>query len=233
MSDWKPPTGGALDDTKWPETLVAKAIEPTADDDRLHGYSVLGDLARHYAHSDLIYLSLVGELPDEFQSTLFRVAMGSLATPTVNEAPSHAGLLGRICGGALASSIAAATIALADQARTLVQRHAELRTWLAAPTDAAPAAACDPADTAWVKTLVETLAMSGTPTRTVRHEMSRDAARLCVLFEAGLTSAEQMEAAIVTARISGVIAELLLAGPRDLGSYPVKLPPFHYVEDAP
>lgn len=233
MSDWKPPSGGALDDTKWPETLVARAIEPDPADDRLHGYSVLGDVARHYAYSDLVYLSIVGELPDDRASTLFAVALASWATPAVCEAPTHVGFLSRICGGALASSIAASAIALAEQARSIVERHAALLGWLAGPISASPASACEPTDAAWVRTLLDTLAMRGAASPVVRPEMSRDAARLAVLFEAGLRTAEQMEAAIVAARVSGVLSETLLAGPGDLGTYPVKLPPFHYVEESP
>lgn len=230
MPDWKPPTSGALDDTTWPETLVAKAIEPVGADDRMHGYSVLQDLARHYEYSDLLYLSIIGELPDKAPSVMFRVALCSLATPTVNEAPSHVGLLSRICGGALASSIAAATIALADQAKSIVQRHAELLHWLCHPSDSPPPSACDAADAEWVRTLFETLASTGVPTHMLHLGMSRDAARLSLLFEAGVQTAEHMQAAIVSARMSGVMAEILLATPRDLGLYPVKLPPFHYVE---
>jgi hypothetical protein len=61
--------------------------------------------------------------------------------------------------------------------------------------------------------------------------MTRDAALLTLLWEAGLRTAEQLQAAIVVARVGGLCAETLAARPGDFASYPVKLPPFHYEED--
>ena len=82
MTDgWKPPAPGALDDAAWSEHLLARAIDAGASDDRLHGYSVLDDVSHHYPFSDLIYLALVGELPDPRRSSLFALALFSFATP--------------------------------------------------------------------------------------------------------------------------------------------------------
>jgi hypothetical protein len=226
---WKPPAPGALDDTAWPEQLVGKAVLPGANDDRFHGYEVLGDLARHYSYSDVVYLAIVGELPDDRASRLFHCAMCSFATLPVTEAPGHVAVLARICGSTLASAIGVGALTLADQSREMVSQHAALLVWLASPTAQLPPEHTTTADASWVRALCE----AAGDTKLVRPEMTRDAARIALLFEAGLRTREQLEAAVISSRISGLLAETLKAGPADLKLYPVKLPPFQYVEDAP
>jgi hypothetical protein len=61
--------------------------------------------------------------------------------------------------------------------------------------------------------------------------MTRDAARIALLYDAGVRDPDRMEAAIVASRMLSVAAEALATGPSDLGSYPMTLPPFHYIED--
>lgn len=229
MTDgWQPPARGALDDTPWPEQLVAKAIEPGADDDRLHGYAVLGDLARHYELSEVLYLAIVGELPDTAQAARFRVALISLTPIGVNEAPTHVALLSRICGGAMSSALGAGLVVAADQARFKLEANRALFAWLANPIGPPPAELCssDPDDARWVAAL----RVAAPDSTLVHHLLSRDAARIALLYDAGLREPAQIEAAFVASRVCGIAAEALRAGPKDLGSYPVKLPPFHYIE---
>jgi hypothetical protein len=230
MTDrWQPPASGALDDTAWPETLVAKAVEPGVEDDRLHGYSVLGDLACHFEFSEVLYLAITGELPDASAAARFRIAMIALASMGVHEAPTHIALLSRICGGAIASALGAGLVATADQARFKVEAQSDLLKWLHSPVSTPPETSCSKTadDAAWVRTLCSVIPDS----ELVRPELGRDAACIALLFEAGIRTPEQFETAFVASRFCGLAAEALSASPADLGSYPVKLPPFHYVED--
>ncbi len=226
MAEWQPPARGALDDTPWPDKLVARAIDPTPADARLHGYRVLGDLARHYEHSDMLYLAITGELPDEPSSRLFRIALACFAPLSVNHAPTHVAVLSRICGGALASALGAGIVAAADRARSLVEHHRALIAWLADPRDAPPATYVD-VDSDWLTALRDAVPQ---PIGALRLPWTHDAAGIVVLHASGLRVADQIEAAIVSASAIGVIAEALQAGPDDLRRYPVKLPPFHYVD---
>ncbi len=219
--DWKPPSGGALDDTVWPERLVAKAVDPS--EGRIHGYSVVDDVARHYPYSDLVYLSIVGELPDDRASELFRVALCSLAPIGVNQAPTHVGVLGRICGAPLASGLGAGLMVLADHARVMVAEHAALLAWLEAPDT-------DPPRELLVPEMAPVDPLRARLPDVVRWPLGRDAARIVVLHAAGLRTPEQIEAAIVAGGLCGLVAETIVAVPSDLGNYPVKLPPFHYRE---
>lgn len=229
MSDgWQPPTPSALDDTVWPETLVAKAVKPGAQDDWLHGYSVLEDLARHFEFSEVLYLAITGELPDPVSASRFRVAMIALAPMAVHEAPTHIALLSRICGGAIASALGAGLVAVADQARFKIEAQRDLIAWMNSPVSSPPQTACatTPDETAWVRTL----RLAVPDAELVRPELCRDAACVALLFEAGIRTPEQLEAAFIASRFCGLAAETLRSGPTDLQSYPVKLPPFHYVE---
>jgi hypothetical protein len=140
-------------------------------------------------------------------------------------------VLGRLCGATLASSVGAGVIVLADQAREIVHQHAELVAWLAAPTTETPACARGDAGP-WLATLRDALASVGVACTAIRTDMSRPAAQIALLFSAGFRTTEHLEAAIVTSRLPGLLAEALVTGPQDLGTYPVKLPPFHYVEVA-
>src|SRR3569623_2751795 len=100
MTDsWEPPARGALDDTAWPTQLIARVVAPGDDDDRVNSYAALGDLARHYSFTDLLYLGLVGELPSPGASRQFHVAMMAAAPVSVREASVQAGVGGGGGGG--------------------------------------------------------------------------------------------------------------------------------------
>ncbi|MEO8846978.1 MAG: hypothetical protein ABI591_28820 [Kofleriaceae bacterium] len=230
MTDaWTPPSHGALDETAWPERLVAKAVSRGDSDDRLHGYALLGDLARHYSFSDVLFSGLTGELPDRAASRRFALALLASAPTSVAEAPTHVALLGRIAGGAFSAALGAGLLSLADQARSKTEHHAALVAWFADPSGELPACACDAtgADRAWIASLQATLGGEAT---LVRAGMSRDAAKLALFADAGIREPERVQAALTVAGSLGVIAEALLAGPSGLGAYPVTLPPFHYIE---
>jgi hypothetical protein len=229
MADpWIPPSHGALDDTAWPERLVAKAVSRGLTDDRLHGYAILGDLARHYSFSDVLFSGLTGELPDRASSQRFALALLASAATSVAEAPTHVALLGRIAGGAFSAALGAGLLALADQARSKTEDHAALIAWFENPLELPPSARdFAGTDREWIASLLSTL---GDATTFVRVGMTRDAARLALFADAGIREPERVQAALTVAGSLGVIAEALLAGPADLGSYPVALPPFHYIE---
>jgi hypothetical protein len=233
METWKPPAAGPIDDTPWSTVLVARAVNRRSDDDHLHGYAMLGDVARHYRYPDALYLAITGELPDERASILFDVALLAFGSISVNEAPCHVAVLSKICGGTLASSLGAGLVAAADQARTTVEAHSALIAWLRNPTDVVPTDACDSDDATWIRQLRNCAQHRGAMPMLVRDGMSRAAAVLALLYEAGLTNIEQLQAAMIASRLSGIAAEAIATSPKDLKDYPAKLPPFHYVERAP
>jgi hypothetical protein len=225
MTDaWKPPSSGALDDTVWPDQLIGRAVATDPVDDRLYGYGLVNDIARHYAFSDLVYLGIVGELPNREASHVFHVALCAAAPVSVAEASSHAAVLARLSGSTFASALATGLLIAADRARFIVAEHAALLAWLAQPTATPPVEFCGDADTAWVANVTAVSGVALAPT------LRRSAALLALFHAAGVAKPEQLEAAIVAAQVASISAEALQTGPQHLAQYPVKTPPYRYVE---
>lgn len=224
---WTPPAPGALDDTPWEQQLLARAFETVADDDRLHGYAVLGDISRHYTFSDICYLAITGELPNKESSSLFHSALCSCMAVSAGQAPAHIAILSRLSGTTMAGAIAAGMAAIAHDVANIVTFHAPLLPWLANPQTTIPAQFTT-LDREWVTTLINALPL---PCTLVRSEMTRSAAVIALFYASGVCSPEQVQAAMMMARCCGLPAEPLLTGPEHLGQYPVKVPEFRYVEE--
>jgi hypothetical protein len=224
---WNPPSSGPIDDRSWPDCLVAKAVDPRSTDARMYGYAILGDLAPHYSFADTLFVSLTGELPhDRAQAKLFEQALIAWSPISIAEAPTHVAALSRLCGARLSAALGAGLAVLGEHAHDVVNRHRQLVAWLAAPTGAMPAVATAPSAPEYVQHLQH--AIGATPS--LSSELSIDAARIVLLFAAGLRTEDQLVAAIMAAGTCGIFAEALSYGPPDLPSYPITLPPFQYVE---
>jgi len=227
-TSWQPPSSGPIDDVTWPDKLSGAVVEAFGSDDRVHGYSVLGDLARHYAHSDHLFLAVTGDLPSDRASRLFRLGLIAWSPVSIAEAPTHVAVLSRICGGTFSAAMGAGLATLAERARSIVESHEPLLAWLAHPDPTLPAVATAP-DGAAVE-WIDTLRALAEDLQLLDARMTRTAASLTLLFEAGVRDSERMQAAIVLAGSASVLAEALAASPKDLPAYPITLPPFHYVE---
>jgi hypothetical protein len=116
---WDPNAPTPFSQNPWPDKLTARVVQP-GDDPRIHGYAVAADLAKHYRFSDVIFLSITGELPTEDQSAKFERALILLSPISVAEAPSHAASLARVCDGSNSAVIGTGAMALAEQARFAV-----------------------------------------------------------------------------------------------------------------
>jgi hypothetical protein len=220
---------GPIEDLPWPSVLTARVVDcgsPT----RLYGFAVHADLAKHYRFSDVIYLTLTGELPTDVHSRWFCVALTLLSPARVNEAPAHAAMLARLCGSRTSGVIATGAVALAEQARFLLHEHAELLEWLIHPRDQLPVGfrAADDGERAEVAAVLD--ALGSEAAKKIRTaDPSLVSLFLCVLVECGIVSHERLEAAICIARLPCVIAEALAARPGDFRGYPMNLPSFEYV----
>ena len=222
---------GPLDIASFPETLSARVVTP-GPRPRLHGYDVEGDLARHYGPADLLLLSLAGELPSPEASAALGVALTFLAPVSVAHASVHAAVLARTCGTTSCSTIGVAAIGLSEQARVLLDEHAELLAWLSTRSGPLPARfrATEPADREATARLRDALADTRFAAPELDEEPTRDAALLLVLFRSGLTERSQLEAAIVTARLPGAVAEAMRVKVADFNQYPTNLPRYLYQE---
>jgi hypothetical protein len=223
----RPP--GPVEQHPWPEELRGNVVTPGARS-RMHGYDVEGDLAKHYRFSDVVLLALTGELPSDEQSIAFDTAMTFLAPLSVAEAPTHAAVLASITGSRSSAILGVSAIALAERARTLVADSTPLLQWLAAPGGTLDARFRDdaPGERESVQRLRDALARRGVRIAALDASLSREAALVATLWFAGLTRPEQMEAALVTASLPGVVAEAPFHKVASFREYPMQLPPFRY-----
>jgi hypothetical protein len=223
--------GSPFDSVEWPQKLKARVVTAGALP-RIHGYDAEADLALHYRFSDTVLLALTGELPDDRTGRAFEVAMQYLAPTSVAEPPAHCGLLARLCGARTSGILGATALAAAEQALFLAEGHAELVEWLERPEGAPPVnhLAADEAERAAVSRLRAAVARTGFTCPTLELDFSREAALLALLHACGLKAAEQMQAAVVIARLPCALAEAFAASPTAFREYPMNLPPFEYEE---
>lgn len=222
---------GPLESATFADKLSARVVTP-GDSPRVHGYEVETDLARHYDATELLFLSLTGDLPAPQAASALRVALAFLAPVSIAHASVHAATIARLCGGTTSATLGVAAIGLAEQARVLLDEHAEWLAWLEAPAGEPPAAlrSNTAAEQASVEHLQTAVAESGLAVPELELGLTRDASLLAVLYRAGLKQRKQMEAAIVTARLPVAFAEAATKKVADFTRYPMKLPNYRYVE---
>ena len=222
--------GRPIDEAEWPSQLTARVVSPGAQP-TLHGYDVETDLATHYSFAETILLSLTGEPPTKGHGRAFEILLQFSAPSPVNEAPTHAAVLARICVGTTSSILGTAAVGLAEQARVVAESH---RSWIAALAN--PVAALPPefrATSDEERLSVERLRHAlreHLRVPALEHDVSRTAAVLAGLYECGLHGADQLESALVLARMPTALAEALATPPGSYRHYPVLLPPIAYDE---
>ncbi|MBN1607123.1 MAG: hypothetical protein JW940_10855 [Polyangiaceae bacterium] len=222
---------GPLERGTFPAHLSARVVTP-GDRPRVHGYDVEGDLALYYPPSDLVFLSLTGELPTPEVSRAFAIALVFLAPVSVAHASVHAAVLARLCGAAAAASFGVAAIGIAEHARVWVEEHAPLLEWLRSRIGSLPARfrSEGEGDDAAVSRLRAALEPTSLDLHGLQHRPTRDAALVMVLFACGLKRRERLEAALLLARLPTALAEALAERPANLANYPIHLPRFIYHE---
>ena len=224
-------TEGPFEGVPWPDVLTARVVSP-GPAPRLHGYDCEGDLARTCSLAELTLLSLTGELPTEAQARGFEVATAFLAPIAVNEAPSHAAVLARLCSGSDSAVLGTASIALAEQARFAVAELAGDWSWLASPVGEVPRALrCrTEEDRERVKRLRVALGPCGLHVPALARDLGRIPALAATLVASGLTLPAQVACAWVMARLPVAVAEAMAERAGNLREYPWHLPPFRYEE---
>jgi hypothetical protein len=216
---------GPLDDALWPDKLKARVTTP-GPNPAVHGYSVEGDLACHYAWADGVLLALTGELPTQEQAAAFEVALHFLSPAPVNEAPTHAVVVARICNVTTSAMVGTAAIALGEQAHAVVAAHAELLARLeeSAGANAGSWPAADEDERASVARLRAALRARGVALACLDQDLGRNPALMATLWFAGLTRPEQIESAFTIARLPAALAEAFATPSHSYRDYPVLLP---------
>jgi hypothetical protein len=222
---------GPLEAGQFPEKLTARVVT-SGPVPRVHGYDVESDLAHHYGATDLLLLSLTGELPAPPVRAAFEVAWLFLAPVSVAHAGPHASVLARLCGATASSTVAVAAIGLAEQARALLAEHDELLNSLRSGAATLPeryqSFVTDEREA--VERLRLALRRTGLSVPALQQSPTRDAALLSVLFACGLRQPEQLQAVVVLARMPSALAEGFAERATNFANYPINLPPYVYEE---
>lgn len=223
------PLVGPLERATLPKQLRARVVTPGARPE-VHGYDVEGDLARHYGFVDLLVLSLTGELASSEARRAVEVALMFLAPASVAHASVHSAVLARLCGAPASAVIGVSALGLAEQARFELSASEPLLTWLKRAEGPLPDAfrAKSEDERAMLARLTAALSTPGIELPILQFDPTPQAAILALLYAAGLRRREQLEAALVLARLPSTIAEGLAERPTNFAKYPIDLPRFVY-----
>lgn len=224
---------GPIDSRSWPQQLDAHAVSPDHER-RLFGYHVERDLAAFYRFSDLIFLSLVGELPDEARSRAFEIALCFAMPVSVADAAVHAPVLARLCGARPSGVLSVAGLVLAEQATAMVAatnaalEAIERGNFTVLPAELRAASDQERASVAALSSMLAGVlavpVLAGDP--------NREAALVAVLRACGIRSAFQLASLLAFARVPSALAEASRVKPGDFGTYPIDTPHFEYVAPA-
>lgn len=218
---------GPIESTTWPEHLTSRAVDGT----RLFGYDVQEDLARHYRLSDVLFLALTGELPDDACGRAFETALVFASTMSAGKAPIHATMLARLCGARSGGIFSIAALSLGEDAESLVARVSEVLAGIEAlegngvlPDDLRAIDDEDRRSVARLREHVEDLVVAPM----LEKDPSLDAALVAVFHACGVHEPFSIVAALVIGRLPSALAEARLTKPADFRSYPMNTPRFVY-----
>jgi len=220
---------GPIEDHTWPTQLAAQVVQP-GPFPRVHGYDALRDLAANYTFAEVALLTLTAQAPTRSSGRAFEVGLTALAPMTIGEAPTHAAYLARLCGGTSSSALGLGALVSAERAHALVHAHDAWLSWLATPEGPSPLPSDDTTQTkAMLAGLPSDFALPW-PDAVVPPVA---AAALGVLWQCGLRTAAQLEAAIMLATLPALAAEMAHGEGADIRDYPIDVPQFVYEEDTP
>jgi hypothetical protein len=223
---------GMFDVVDWTRRIKGHVVEPGADP-RLLGYSAEGDLARHYGFTEVLFLTLAGELPDEQTARALDVVMAFLAVVPSSEGPTHAASLVRLCNGPGRAVLQVGAVALAERARFVLDEHRAFLSWLDGGGDELPVGSMstDPTEASSVARLRDALPPS-LAVPVLARPLTRSAALIAVLHACGLRRAEQIELVWTMAGLGAVFAEAMATKPFAFRDYPMGTPAFRYTEES-
>lgn len=235
MKTWQ----GVLDTPKFPERLSAHVIQP-GDDPRMHGYAVMGDLARNVGFLDMAWLAVLGELPSPAERDACSHALAWLSPLHVGEGPTHAAVLARTAGTPDEIVPAIAVAALGQLAAMELRALAPFFRWLDEPMGATvPEVAVEAHPSAAYRALYAELVDRSDRWFGAARSLPRDvclgrvAAAYGLLHRLGARNDLQRHAFATWARLPAALGEALHVQPGAVMTYPIDLPPFRYVEDDP
>jgi hypothetical protein len=219
---------GPMEVLECPEKLKAFVVKPGSDP-LLHGYSIKHDLCSNYSFHENFYTTLCGKTCDLETGEIISCLLTELSAISVAEAPCHAGVLVRLCGGDVGSIMATVSIALSQQARHEITRRKWVFNYIEGRLDSVPGEFCCPKDISRPKWLNDIKRNFKTPLDKI-DDLSRV---LGLLYECGLKEMHHLAAAWVMTRLPVVVAEAYSWKSNELFNYPITLPKIEYTGRIP
>lgn len=196
---------------------------------KIHGEDMMRRMSQGASFSQMVLLTLTGELPSPMQVTRYERALQLAAMMDVGEAPCHAARLARVQRARPHSVASVACISLANRAQSMITHTEAMMAWVEDPS-----VGLDPARPHRLvgeQSVSATAALRGFRDELLcvlqEHEPSLDECIIALLHLSGLTQAWQKEAALTMAGIPMAMAEAFFA-PARLSQYPVHVPRFEY-----
>lgn len=210
------------------------SVDAANGDVRVAGYSLVDDLAQHYSYADVLFLTLVGELPSARQRDTFDACLVAACALPVSTLAMHAAWLGRISaarGGALAGLTA---VALAEEARTCAHKFELLFRWLTTPDGEFPEICLEgSAESPAALRLLERLnpdVVRTIPVR-LRKRIGLSIAIAICLHSVGISDPERWQLLLGHAPLPLLWTEASTLRPAGLRSYPLGALRFEYEEE--
>ncbi len=212
--------------------LCARVVDP-GDPRRIHGYDVDADLAAHYGFTDLVLLSLTGELPTAEARAATDCAMIAVSAASVADASVHAAVLARLCGARASALTTVAAAGLAEQSTFELRSGRELLSWLDEPRSPLREHFCARSDEERRRASALTASLPGCckSMPILEHHPNHDAIVVALFHSAGIRRLDKLEALFTLARLPCALAEAFAEKQTNFGRYPINLPRFRYAEE--
>ncbi len=223
---------GPIEEKELPARLRCHVVTPGRAP-RIHGYDVQRDLARHYELTDVVFLSLTGELPSDAERRALDVALAFAAPVSIAEAPAHAAALASVCGPRASSMFAVAAIAVAEQVSATLDGLAELLPKIALGDleGSEGLGARDDDEREAVQRLSDALGTFAAKVPALARDVGLETALIATLFACGLRTRAQIETILCVAKLPTICAEALAWRAGDLRAYPMNLPRFEHFDE--
>ena len=215
------------------ERLVSHIVQP-GNNPTVHGYALYEDLAKHYSPNDLELLSFTGELPSDAQSHVYEVTRSFMMAPPPGSAANQAAAITHMLNRDEGATVMVAIQMCANEAKHWAEQQQPVLDWLKnySSRTAQQFVTNDTESLSAVSALLDAIGDHHSQITGIAENINIDAALTCALHFCGLKHAAHLQTVRCLAGMPAVVAEGLCWQPKQLMTYPTRLPDFHY-PDAP
>lgn len=226
---------GILDTVSFPNKITGYVVAPD-NDPRIHGFAVQADLGFTCGFTQVIWLSLTGELPTVEEVEIFNRALVWLTPMHVGEGPTHAAVLAKVISAPNEVVPAVATIALGQRIKAELQELASFFNWLEKREGSLPSEIIEPEPSVsqletWKKLGEDTRRWFGSQRAFEGLMWRREPTAYALFYYLGIRDEARLIALSTIARLSTILAEAACTEAGSIMRYPTKTPSYVYMEE--